>query len=394
MMSKHIVRFCFVSNNYPSVGRPVYVFVEQLVNSFVNMGMEISVIAPQSLTKSLFRGIPILPREKEHLTDQGYKYKVYRPYILTFGIGKKWLHRLVGAFNRWSVECVLNRTAPQIIYAHFWNNAVRIMDYAIDAKKPVFVACGEGDDAIEEMMDSLSIAEKCKLVKSVRGVICVSNENKRKCKCYSLASGQDMIVLPNAVNSRLFRPRERNVALRRKLGVKDNDFLLLFVGGFIPRKGCGILAKAIDIINDSHVKVMFVGATMPGDEDDPQCLGVVFKGRVNHDKLPDYYASADVFVLPTQKEGCSNAIVEALAMGLPVISSIGAFNDDILNENNSIRINPTDIDELTDAITRLRDDVELRKRLATGALESANTLTIDKRAKNIMMFIRQQLEKC
>lgn len=393
-MNDKLGRVCVVSDDYPSENYPVYVFVEQLVSALVDMGEDICVVAPQSLTKALIRHVPLRPQFQIYYTCNHNKYKVYRPYILTFGKGRKWIYHLVNRINQWSIEVNVKKIAPSILYAHFWNNALRILKYAVGNNVNTFVACGEGDNTIEEIMESLSAVEKQKLVMAVKGVISVSAENKRKCQYYGLASGHDMIVLPNAVNSSLFSPRKKNVGLRRKLGVNDNDFLLIFVGGFIPRKGCGILAKAIDSINDSHVKVMFVGATMPGDEDDPHCQGIVYKGKLSHDKLPDYYACADVFVLPTQKEGCSNAIVEALAMGLPVISSTGAFNDDILNESNSIRINPTDVDELANAIMRLRDDVGLRKRLSAGALESAKSLTIDKRAEKIMMFIRQQIEKC
>jgi glycosyltransferase involved in cell wall biosynthesis len=119
----------------------------------------------------------------------------------------------------------------------------------------------------------------------------------------------------------------------------------------------------------------------------------VFKGRVLHEKLPEYYACADVFVLPTQREGCSNAIVEALAMGLPVISSEGSFNDDILNEKNSLRVNPINVNDVAVAIAKLRDDKQLRHGLARGALISAQDLMIEKRAEKILCFINQQIEQ-
>lgn len=391
-MNKKLKRICLISNDYPSKGLPIYVFVEQLVKTLVDFGTDVSVLAPQSITKSLIRHIPIRPCKQWCVTDKGNGYFVYRPYNLTFGNKKRWLYQLAIGYNRWAVKKCLQEIAPDILYAHFWNNAIRIMYYAMKEEKPVFVACGEGDNALEEMMATLSAHEKQTLVNAVKGVICVSTENKRKCIDYGLAKEENIIVLPNAVDTRLFHPREKNNMLRKELGVEDDDFLILFVGGFIPRKGSGILAKSIDRIGDSHVKVIYIGAMMPGDEDDPQCDGIVFKGRVPHDKLPDYYASADVFVLPTQKEGCSNAIVEALAMGLPIISSKGAFNDDILNEDNSIRVNPTDVDELSAAITLLRDDVAYRKRLSEGALKSASLLKIELRAEEIVKFIMRQIE--
>lgn len=389
-MSSELGRICILSNDYPSKGRPVYVFVEQLVKALVDLGEEICVIAPQSVTKSLLRNIPVRPRKQEYITDEGKRYMVYRPYILTFGNYSRRLYQLVNGINRWSIERYIKNFSPGILYAHFWNNAIRIMDYAMKEQIPVFVACGEGDGAMEEMMKTLSVREKRILGHVVKGVISVSTKNKHKCLDYELISEQDIIVLPNAVNSRLFHPIRKNTGLRTELGVADDDFLVLFVGGFIRRKGSGILAKAVNNLGDPHIKVVFIGALMPGDEDDPQCEGVVFKGLVPHDKLPEYYACADVFVLPTQSEGCCNAIVEALAIGLPVISSNGSFNDDILNEDNSIRVDPTNVYEIASAIVTLRDNSLFRSKLKDGALRTAHGLTIERRAEKILQFIKKR----
>ena len=93
--------------------------------------------------------------------------------------------------------------------------------------------------------------------------------------------------------------------------------------------------------------------------------------------------------MPTQKEGCCNAIVEALAMGLPVISSDGAFNDDILDENNSIRLNPNDVDAIAAAIKKLKEDKVLRQCMAEYSLSRHEEYSIQGRAKRIMEFINR-----
>lgn len=87
------------------------------------------------------------------------------------------------------------------------------------------------------------------------------------------------------------------------------------------------------------------------------------------------------------------AVVEALAMGLPVISSDGPFNDDILDENNSIRINPDDVDALTDAIRKLRDDKTLRKSMVDYSHSRHEEYSIEGRAKRILGFIDEQIRK-
>lgn len=386
-------RLCVLASDFPSEGRPVYVFVEQLVIALADLGVQVSVVAPQNPIKALFRKTAVLPKKQTNETPNGNRYMVYRPNQLSFGNGKEWLYRIAERYNKRTLNSCVKEINPEILYGHFWHNANKLKDYAINCQKPLFVACGEGDNALEELLESLSSQEKQKLIHAVKGVISVSTENKRKCLEYGLALEDDIIVLPNAADTSLFHPMPRNNQLREKLKVADDDFLLLFVGGFVKRKGCGILAKAINKLADEHIKIIFAGAPLHGDVDDPMSQGIVYKGTITHNLLPAYYAAADAFVLPTQKEGCSNAIVEALAMGVPVISSVGAFNDDILNEKNSIRVNPLDVDDLAEAIRRLKNDVELYESIRKFSIEQAGQHSIALRAHKIVRFINQQVEK-
>lgn len=95
--------------------------------------------------------------------------------------------------------------------------------------------------------------------------------------------------------------------------------------------------------------------------------------------------------MPTLNEGCSNAIVEAVAAGLPIISSNMPFNDDILDDSNSIVVNPMDIDEIANAIKKLRDNYDLRKKLLEGSFKKAVDLRIDKRAEVVIKFIESKI---
>ena len=74
---------------------------------------------------------------------------------------------------------------------------------------------------------------------------------------------------------------------------------------------------------------------------------------------------------------------------MPIISSKRDFNEGLLDDTNSILVNPESIDEIADAIKKLKNDNVLRDRLRQGALKKATELTIRQRAINIMHILEK-----
>ncbi|WP_081372877.1 glycosyltransferase family 4 protein [Xylanibacter ruminicola] len=384
-------KLAIIADDFPSEGRHVFVFVQQLVFAMVDQGADITVIAPQSLTHALFRGEKLRSRKSVELTVNGKQFCVYRPYSMSFGVGHKWLYKIAAKFNRKNLTKCLESVNPDIIYGHFWHSAYKAIEFALKFNLPVFVACGEGDDALEELVKGMTIDEKEQFSKMVNGVICVSSENKRKCLQYGLSREENTIVLPNCVDDTLFHPDDET-SLREDLGINDNDFVVSFSGAFIKRKGTKILSDAIKKLSDTHIKSIFMGRLVEGDKCEPDCPGIVYKGSTEHSLMPRYLNASDVFVLPTQNEGCSNAIVEALACGIPVISSNRPFNDDILNENNSILIDPDSVDEVAEAILQMKNNKELYAQKKHYAIHHSREYSIVERARKIIAFINDKLD--
>lgn len=379
-----------ISDDYPSDGRMVFVFVQQLVEALVDIGVNVSVIAPQSIVRSLIRGVKLLPKQTTYTTAHGGNYRVYRPFSLSFSTGNKALYKLAKSFNTKCINKYLNIISPQVVYGHFWHNAMKGAEYSKKNGRPLFVACGEGDNALDNWASNLSDEEKRNIRSQVNGVISVSTENKRKCLEYGISTEANTIVLPNCVNDTVFHPVD-NAGFRKELGASDFDFVISFTGAFIDRKGYNRLSDAIDSLNDDRIKVIFSGKPMAGHEDDmPHCKGIIHCGPVNHDDLPNYLCASNVFVLPTLKEGCCNAIVEALACGLPVISSNRPFNDDILNDDNSIKVDPESIEDIANAINLLKQDKHYYGRLRDYTLKHSEDYSIVDRARKIFDFIQEK----
>ena len=374
-----------IAGDYPAPEHIRLVFVQQFVEAMLDRGATISVIAPQSIIHAIVHKESLLPRSSHAKSKNGGDYFVYRPYYFTFGNHKK-LEHLFKVWNDFILKRTLKKIKPNIIYAHFWSSALLVNSYALVHKIPLFVACGEGDDAMEEMVQSLSDNEFQALRDSVAGVISVSSANRNKCIDYHLINPDRIEVFPNCVDINLFQQRNKKES-RLRVGAKDDDFVIVFVGGFIPRKGPDRLAKAITQINDPSIKVIFIGKAFPGYPFDFDCPGILYKGPVNHDELPVFLSAADIFVLPTQKEGCCNAIIEALSIGLPVISSEGSFNDDILNVHNSLRVNPDDVTAIKEAILMLKNNPSYMQQMSEESLKQRNKYSIYQRAQNVLDYI-------
>lgn len=383
------MKIVLLADNFPSPGRPKFVFVQQLVFALADLGHEVSVIASQSISHALIHKEKLLPRKNISYTNKGNSFTEYRPYSISFGNGNKNLYKFAHAFNHKELYKVLNKLSPDVLYGHFWHSAYKMIDYAELKKIPLFVACGEGDNAIESLVDSLKESDKQRLLTLVNGVISVSTENKNKCITLGLAKQENIIVLPNCVDSSLYYPN-KNTEIKDKLGLKNNDFLIVFVGAFIERKGPDRLLEAVKKLKDRNIKITFIGSHIGGKLIELSDESIVYKGNVEHDLLPSYLNAADLFVLPTLKEGCSNAIVEALACGLPVVSSNRSFNDDILNENNSIRVNPNDVDAIAAAIYKFKNDKVFYEEKKNYVIKHCGDYSIIERAKNIIKFIESK----
>ena len=379
-----------IAGDYPAEGHQMLVFVQQLVHAMIDLGQEVTVVAPQSIIHAIMHRQKLLPRRSIGTTELGHKYDIFRPITLSFGKARL-LTKISSWYNRLIITRKVSSLNSDIIYSHFWSSALPIYKYALHHNIPLFVACGEGDNALENMVSSMPKEELNVLASSVTGVVSVSSENKRKCVSFGLAKDEDIAVFPNCVNTSIFHKMDVR-DFKQQLGIKDDDFVIGFVGGFIPRKGPDRIAQAITIINDPHIKVMFIGKPFSGYPYDFDCPGIIHKGPLDHDLLPKYINCSDVFVMPTQKEGCCNAIVEALAMGIPVISSDGAFNDDILNEKNSIRLDPNDVDAIAAAIKLLKNNPSLRKKMSEYSLSKHDEYSISGRAMRILNFIHRQVK--
>ena len=381
------MHICVISPDFPTSRTIDFVFVEQLCRALSLKGQQVSVIAPQTLTKCLVRYIPVAKGKKKVYVGEGRYYTLIRPKYVSVGNLKGFLeHHNSKAFNKAAMRGYMRVSGDvDAIYGHFWQSVYAALPIAKEHNIPLFASSGE--ETVNQKREGFTddIIEEIK--RYISGSIHVSTNNRNECLSTGLTTEEQSVIIPNAINNQLFYQRDKHDA-RKQLSIKDDDFIIAFVGQFTDRKGTLRLDAALKKLNDPSIKAVFVGQ---GPED-PTYDGIIIKGRKPHDELPIILSASDVFVLPTRQEGCCNAIIEALACGLPVISSNLPFNYDVLNKNNSIMINQEDVCEIAEAIRALKDNTNRRDEMSKSAIETAKNLTLDKRVDKIVEFISKNLK--
>ena len=381
------IRSILFVGNYPNPA-DLYrnVFFQNLIFAIADKGIRCSVIAPVSYThyRSKIRDIP---KYVQHTTGQGNTVDVYYPRCVTYSSKKILGIYNTGRLSEHSFQRAAVRTAKKrigefdCVYGHFFlEGGLAAAVTGREFGKPSFIAFGECDFDSQVRHDYGDLVSK--ELEGLCGIVSVSTDNSNELKTMPVFDPFPVLLAPNGVDSTLFHPMDQKVC-RKELNIPDDCFIAGFVGGFIERKGVSRVLEAVR-------RTEGVYGAFAGKGDRPDGPKVVFCKALPHEQIPIFLNACDVFVLPTLSEGSCNAIIEALACGLPVVSSDLPFNDDILTEHNSIRIDPMDVQEISSAVRKLYEDGALRAELSRGALETAKNLMIEERAKRILAF----MEKC
>jgi glycosyltransferase involved in cell wall biosynthesis len=276
-----------------------------------------------------------------------------------------------------------NQVKVDVLYSHFITPAgIATARIGKKLNKPVYIAHGEATMmTIDDFGGAKAVAKE---LEKISGVVAVSAHNKKMLVDNHVVSAEKIEIFPNGYNPKRFYKIDK-IEARERMGFPQDNFIVGFVGSFDERKGILRVEQAVDQLGE----VKFACAGRGGQV--PTSSNCIFKEPVNNTELVYFYNACDMLALPTRMEGCCNAIVEAVACGLPVVSSDRLFNYDILDQSNSILIEPDDVDALSSAIKRLYENPELVKQLGKGSLNVSQKLTLDARANNIIRFMEKGL---
>jgi len=177
-------------------------------------------------------------------------------------------------------------------------------------------------------------------------------------------------VVPNGVE--VFPLYDTRAEVKKELGIPFDELLCVCVSRLTLEKGYGVLADALRLQDEKCLRFSIV---IVGGGDDSGSIRALFKGLRNirvifvghQSNVVRFLAASDLFVFPSLHENLSNALIEALSFGLPVIATAVGGNVEVINNGGGVLVNPSEPLELADAINSLLEDSVLRKEFSHQA---------------------------
>lgn len=196
-----------------------------------------------------------------------------------------------------------------------------------------------------------------------RLILCTSQQEVEDLVQFYDVARPLMRVVPNGFDPGQFSPNRREdlrTTVRPEMADRRDDIVLLFVANELHRKGFGETLQAVHLLGDPRVRISLVGRRPPTDYAAVIArLGLQDRVRYHGatDDVGRWHAGADLLVLPTQYEPFGIVIVEALASGLPVITSrlAGAAQAITHGKSGLLQEDPYDIEELTGLLKQALD---------------------------------------
>ncbi len=368
------------------------------------------IIAPYRIP--LFNALSLREQVDLHVfflseTDASLRqWRVYREEIaFSYEVLKSFRRRIAG-FNvliTRGVSAALDRQNPELIVAGGYSYVAmwEAMRWARLRRVPFLLWSESNSQDARKNLWPVEFAKR-KFVASCQGYVVPG----RSASAYlsSLGAPTETInVAPNAVDVERFakgaEEARRNPGRRNELGLPSQYFL--YVGRFVRSKGVYDLLNAYTKLPEEIRRVaalVFVGdgeerAELIRRSRDIRTGCILFPGFVHRDELPAYYANANALVFPTHSDPWGLVVNEAMACGIPVITTdvAGCTADLVCDGMNGSVINARDPDGLQEAMLNLLNDPGLCRRMGQAGISRAQSFTPQAWADGMVHGVMQTL---
>jgi len=222
-------------------------------------------------------------------------------------------------------------------------------------------------------------------------VLCLSNYIKDAVLCHYELPPSRLVTLFNGIDTNRYDPARdagAGSAIRQRFNLSGDRTVALMVAQDFQRKGLRQAIEALAQVRDTRLLLLVVGRPDPTAY---RALArkwdveqqVIFAGPTT--SVYDFYRAADFFVLPTRHDPCSLVVLEALAMGLPVITTAANGASEIMSDGREgfVITDPADIASLAAAMTSLLDSSR-RALMGRAALDLRPRLSFTSHVQSLL----------
>lgn len=269
-----------------------------------------------------------------------------------------------------------------ILHAYFLPQAGFVAAYAGKYLGTPSVVSIRGNDIERAAFDPAKFSHVMYALQNASAVTTNASTLARKARAFV---EREIFLIPNGIDTELFKPMERNETLAEMLGLggktkEERSAVIGFAGELREKKGLrALLSGYAQAAKSRPASLLIVGEVRDGEDkkffDEFKSansqLPITVTGPVPHEDIPAYYALMDVLVHPSLRDGMPNAALEAMACGLPVIATpVGGILDALEDGENGVLVNVNDAAALAGKIVELLDDPQKRAGLGQRARET------------------------
>jgi len=285
----------------------------------------------------------------------------------------------------------LLKTKTDYIHAHFADDNLR---FAAIISEWNHIPYGFTAHRYDILDDPLSVNEFITLSNNAKAIVTVSETNKQIITEKYKLHPSKIYVAYNGICIEKFKPTPKNQ--------KNSIIQVLNVGRLVPVKGQDILIQAIAIVveKDFNIKLNIIGEGPYRQYLERQITDlnlskhIELLGSKSQEVVQEYMSNSDIFIMPSRSEGFAVALLEAMAMELPVIASNGSgFPEAITNYVNGLLVEAEKPDLLANAIIWMIKNPEKRIKMGLqGRKKVQNHFTRHKVTAGLLGFITNSIK--
>jgi teichuronic acid biosynthesis glycosyltransferase TuaC len=342
------MRVLIIAKDFPAPDQPRGgIFVLRQAQALAALGHEIRVVrivphAPPWTRKwRTYRSIPA------HYTIEGVAVHSIRAFVPPRMLAMEYLPLQVGS----AIRSIIAQFAPQILHAHFLIPSGQV---AVRQNLPVIVTA-HGSDAYDWAWRRAGLRRAAaEAISRAGAVVAVSRFIEHRVRALA---DRSVHVIYNGADERLFSPSNRSAA-RGALAIAPDRFVVAFTGGEAPGKGLQDLLEAAKHLADPRLLLLVIGLEATSDSLRARLASAGVEARlfgiVEQGEIAQLLAAADVFTLPSYREGLPASICEAMLSARPILATaVGGIPEIAIDGIHGYLVSPGDVVSLAQRLGEL-----------------------------------------